>query len=275
MENLAKDVHIVKQNFSFDIKLLHSGIETETANAYPQTIDRYVFNYVTAGCGQIAIGGKTFPFGTGDVFIIPANTEFYQVNSLKTPYKYYYIALYGPDAGILFEKAQLSSKTPVLKGAGETVRQKTEQIFQLLENNSFLSVAKANVLFFEILLALYEKNAANHIPQNKNSEYYVENCLLYIEKNYSRKISVSDISKKLHVDRTHLATVFKKEYGMTLKEYLTKYRIGKVMYLLQNTDFTINKIMLAAGFSDYANFYKTFKKQVGISPRLYRTNNDL
>ena len=129
--NIEKDVHIVNSNFKFDFSILHCGIETETANFQPTIFDRFVFNYVLEGRGEIVINDKAFPFAKGDVFIIPEKTLFYQVNSKEDPYKYLYLAIKG-DVASVHERATLTAQNPVLHGAGERVREIMFQIFHEL-----------------------------------------------------------------------------------------------------------------------------------------------
>lgn len=272
--NIEKDVHIVNSNFKFDFSILHCGIETETANFQPTIFDRFVFNYVLEGRGEIVINDKAFPFAKGDVFIIPEKTLFYQVNSKEDPYKYLYLAIKG-DVASVHERATLTAQNPVLHGAGERVREIMFQIFHELGNSSFISIARANALYIDILLYLYEKNPKNSVTHNSPARLYAKQALLYIEQNYYNKITVAQISKSLHVNRSYLSFVFKKEFGITIKEYITKERVDKARFLIQNTQSTINNIMYATGFTDYANFYKAFKQHTGISPREYRKTHVL
>ncbi len=268
--SIVKNVNIIKQEFSFDFRLLHCGYETESANASPASIDRYVFNYVTDGCGKLVINKQTFNFKKGDVFIIPKQTLFYQINSTKTPYSYYYVALSGANINLLFEKANLTASSPVITSVSNTIEICTKKIYDLLKENSFYSIAQANCEFMNILCQLYKSNPQNMVSKSSNNEIHAQKILLYIEKNYANDFLISDISKALHLNRTYIPSLFKNEFGVTIKEFLTKYRLDKAAFLLTTTDDSIAKIAQNTGFNDYVNFFKAFKKIYKCSPNFYR-----
>ena len=61
---------------------------------------------------------------------------------------------------------------------------------------------------------------------------YVEAAKSFISENYSNAIMVSDIAKKLNLDRTYFSSVFKAETGISPKQYLAKFRLEKAAELL-------------------------------------------
>ena len=63
---------------------------------------------------------------------------------------------------------------------------------------------------------------------------------------------------------------FKKDTGMTFREYLLKVRIEKACFLLRNSNMTVNNIAGTVGYTEPAFFYKTFRKEIGLTPDDYR-----
>lgn len=107
------------------------------------------------------------------------------------------------------------------------------------------------------------------IPKQKQKNYSDFLCE-YIENNYMHKISFAQLSEELHISRTHLSHLFKRETGESFMNYLVSYRMHKASNLLINTDMPINEIVIQVGYSDYAHFSKIFKSKMGISPANYR-----
>ena len=78
------------------------------------------------------------------------------------------------------------------------------------------------------------------------------------------------IAAKLNVNSSYLSSLFRREYGCTLTEYVNRERIDRGLYLLQRTEKTVQEIAAECGFQDVNYFIKLFKKQTGCTPNRYR-----
>ena len=85
-----------------------------------------------------------------------------------------------------------------------------------------------------------------------------------------KPLKISDIAKKLNLNRSYLYKIFKEETGYSLKDYLIQIRMEKSADLLTSTTFHISEIANAVGFPDALAFSKAFKKHFGQSPSHYR-----
>jgi predicted TIM-barrel enzyme/AraC-like DNA-binding protein len=99
---------------------------------------------------------------------------------------------------------------------------------------------------------------------------YVEFIRQYVADNYARAIQLGDLALFVHLSASYLSTKFKKEMGMSFTEYLIRFRMGKAKALLKNNNMPCREIAENVGYPDYAQFSKTFKKYVGISPTEYQ-----
>ncbi|MHB8278223.1 MAG: helix-turn-helix domain-containing protein, partial [Candidatus Humimicrobiaceae bacterium] len=98
---------------------------------------------------------------------------------------------------------------------------------------------------------------------------YVEFVKEYINKQYKEEILLDELASVIHISRTYLSFLFKKEVGITFPQYLTKFRINKAKELMKHSEFRINEISAMVGYSDPAYFNKIFKKVVGTTPYNY------
>ena len=85
----------------------------------------------------------------------------------------------------------------------------------------------------------------------------------------------ADLSLKteaaLHnVNPSYLSTLFKKETGSTLTEYVNRKRIEHAIFLLNSTDMQVQTIATYCGIPDVNYFTKMFKKMIGKTPKEYR-----
>ncbi|TVY04230.1 AraC family transcriptional regulator [Cohnella terricola] len=107
---------------------------------------------------------------------------------------------------------------------------------------------------------------------SRNSEQSpVDAVLDYIHTNYSRKISLEDLTNHVHLNRVTLNKKFQERCGTTAIGYLLSYRLKVASDLLTHTDMNLNEIARVAGFEYDTYFIKQFTARKGISPTKYRT----
>ena len=83
-------------------------------------------------------------------------------------------------------------------------------------------------------------------------------------------LSLKVQAKELNVNPSYLSTLFKKETGQTLTEFVNRKRIEHAILLLNSTDMQIQVVAQYCGIPDVNYFTKTFKKIVGKTPKEYR-----
>ena len=105
----------------------------------------------------------------------------------------------------------------------------------------------------------------------KNEKKQILAIKNYISKNYmSDTFSIGDISAFLHMSASHVCTMFKKETGDTINNYLTEYRLNKAKQYLRETLFTAAEIGVKVGYRDSSYFGRIFRKHFGMTPNEYR-----
>jgi AraC-like DNA-binding protein/ligand-binding sensor protein len=92
----------------------------------------------------------------------------------------------------------------------------------------------------------------------------------FIWENYTRKISLQEISTAAGLSAPYFSTIFKEEMGENLSSYLNRLRVEKARHMLAETGLTLNEIASSCGFEDQSWFSKIFKSFTGISPGKYR-----
>lgn len=95
----------------------------------------------------------------------------------------------------------------------------------------------------------------------------------YIDNNYTKKLSLTDISEYFFISPSYLSHLFKRELGYSPMQYIVKRRIEKAQVLLAFTGKTVTEIAADVGFNSPSHFNVQFKKQVGESPLEYRKHN--
>lgn len=104
----------------------------------------------------------------------------------------------------------------------------------------------------------------------KNLSPIVRKVILTIESDLSADLTLSSLAASQKVSAGHLSTIFKRETGKTLTEYISDKRIALASHLLASTHLQIQTIALHCGIMDVQYFSKTFKKKTGKTPKEYR-----
>ena len=88
--------------------------------------------------------------------------------------------------------------------------------------------------------------------------------------NYTRDISIAELSNELNVSRPYLTSKFTSEMGLSPMQYLVHLRMSHAKRLLITTDMSISEIATAIGFKDAFYFSRFFKKNDSMTPTQYR-----
>ena len=104
----------------------------------------------------------------------------------------------------------------------------------------------------------------------KGYSLLVRKVITKIDYDLTADLSLKVQAECLNVNPSYLSTLFKKETGMTLTEYINRKRIENALLLLNSTDMQIQMIAQYCGITDVNYFTKTFKKIVGKTPKEYR-----
>ena len=93
-----------------------------------------------------------------------------------------------------------------------------------------------------------------------------------IKKTDNKRQSLEYYSDLLNLSTVYLSECVKKATGKTAKQVLSEYILLESKALLRNSNQTIANIAFQIGFEDQSNFIKFFKKEVGCTPRQFRSN---
>lgn len=99
----------------------------------------------------------------------------------------------------------------------------------------------------------------------------VANCLRFIQSNYADKnLSIDQIAQSVYVSPNWLSAKFKSEFGCTINEYITQFRIDKAKNLLISGQYKIYEVAEMVGYGSSRYFSRVFSKLTNQTPQNYR-----
>ena len=117
----------------------------------------------------------------------------------------------------------------------------------------------------------FSKNIFNQIYSGDS--YLISQALEHTHANYMNKLTLKKLSDYLHVSESYLSKLFKRETGTGFTQYLNEIRIKHSQELLTTTKMSIVEVALYVGYEDQSYFTKVFKRQVGLTPKKYRSQH--
>lgn len=222
----------------------------------PAVRTHWLLHYIVSGFGTFRYKEAVWEIRPGDIFVIPPYEETYYEASKTLPWNYIWIGftctdalpdvfsqpvIHCPEAGIVFEKMLLCGD---------------------MENGKS---AYLSGCLWKLLSVLLEQKAPESRP--------IDKALHYMQAEYASSLSITDIAKRLNLDRSYFSTLFTSQMGISPKEYLINLRLGKAVDLMLQHGETPSTAAASVGYSDLYQFSKIFKKKYGVSPRNYVKKN--
>ena len=99
----------------------------------------------------------------------------------------------------------------------------------------------------------------------------VRQAVIAVDTDLSSDLSPSRLAEAVGVSPGYLSTVFRKETGSTLTEYVRSRRMELAEHLLSGTELQIQTVALHCGIMDVQYFTKLFKRRTGMTPSEYRS----
>lgn len=96
----------------------------------------------------------------------------------------------------------------------------------------------------------------------------------YLKQNRTGKITSEDLCRHFSCSRSYLSHNFKKETGLSIREYLLNLRLEDAKSLLCYSELNVTEIAFSVGFTDANYFSYVFKEKVGLSPLAYRKKRE-
>lgn len=108
------------------------------------------------------------------------------------------------------------------------------------------------------------------LKKNRTLSLPVVRSMDYIQQHLTLALHNTQIAAVIHMNPDYLSGLFKKETGLTLKEYVLNQKCQTACYMLENSSISCTDISAFLGFSSCSHFITCFKKYKGKTPEEYR-----
>ena len=255
-----------------DLQLRYCGYENcAPDHSYgPAVRDSYLLHIIMKGKGHYLVNQQRYELGQGDGFLIEPGMQTYYEADPDQPWTYIWVGFDGNGApGCIHD---LGLDREIMTFHSMHLEELKKIVLTMLEHRSSSNSDQYmnQSLMYGFFGTLMKDLQLQLAPRERRNEL-VTRATEYIEENYAQPMmKVSEVAKKVNIERGYLYALFKKYLNLSPQEYLTRLRLTKATELLNHTDFSIDKIAAACGYQDSAIFSKAFKKMFGMPPSKYR-----
>ncbi len=120
------------------------------------------------------------------------------------------------------------------------------------------------------LYALRLSDQPNPSPQQERLE--IHQIKQFFSQHFDSEIYFDALAKKLGFSTSYLSSLFKKETGTSLVDYLLNFRLEKAAKLLKQSTQPIDVVSRQCGFPSQTYFNRVFQNKYGCAPSVYRRN---
>lgn len=260
--------------FRQELQLLFAGWDSEMPIFKTNTADTsregYMFHCVTDGCGYYQTENSIYTLTAGNIFLCrPGETAFYWPDE-TTPWKYVFFCLNGNMILQLLEDTLFQNHVSVVKTDVSGFFREIYGICQAAENQVYSLDHLASETAIR-LLRMISARQSDSLPLSQTQRHW-QDVQRYIHQNMNVSFTASDIAKALYIDHSYLSRISKAQTGLSIREYLLRFRLERAERYLRTSHLPIGEISTTVGFDHYPTFYRAFLLLYGCSPQKYRSN---
>ena len=235
---------------------------------FTQLCSKHCLHFIEEGNGTFTADGRSFTAGAGDMYAFFPGQIIQYSDFPETPWKYTWCNLSGTRLEGIFEKLGITRRVPLMNVSANRLLQSVLKSIAEEVASKPQPPLIASTSAWRIVHALSSGNVS---PGNKSgSRNLFKLCEDFMENRPDLNLTVDELADFAEVDRSTLFRAFKREAGVSPKEYIDERKFSTAQRLLTETGLSIKQVALASGFSNHAYFAEAFRKRLGKTPMEYR-----
>ena len=237
--------------------------------------DFYEIYYFISGDVEYRVEGKTYVLQKGDLLLISPGVFHQPVVKPGIPYERIVLWIHrgylsqfseqGTDLAACFDPAGAVLLQP---GAYQrsTLAMQMEELCAEQRSDKYGKELYCHALFIQILTQINRLTAdtAPEKPVQQEPEL-VGQVLAYIAAHYQEKLTLQQLADGFYVSKYHLSHTFSSQVGTSIYRYILLKRLLAAREQIVD-GISPSEASQNCGFPDYANFYRAFRAEYGVSP---------
>lgn len=228
-----------------------------------------ILDYTLSGSGTITDPTGTHILTAGQLVYIPKGTPVHFQADGKDPFKKLFLQMTGTVWPSWRTQFALPKDSILVRPC--PVEMQMWEIANLLRTttpaNVLENMRRISVTVYDILSRFRQEETFGITEEKDTLPFQIRRSL---EEHMYHEISVKDIAARLYITDSHCIRIFKKQFGITPMQYLTKIRMEQAQILLRETSIPIGEIARKLCFYDSQHFSTAFRQYTTLSPSEFR-----
>lgn len=218
---------------------------------------------VTYGKCVYWVNGEKQIMEKGELLLIPAGIPYYGKSIPTVTHTQIVVQLQGDHAQGLpaLERREALRHKP---GCYELIHERMKAIQQQWQERPSYYVMMSQALLMEVLIYINRELDRGVIPPERH--VHAERMKRYIERHYREKVTKEELGDEIGKTPNYAAALFKSMTNQTISQYVHDQRMKRAVYLLTESQLSIQEIAEFLGYRDLSYFYRIFKRLMGSSP---------
>lgn len=241
--------------------------------------------YVISGVGNHTVNGNSFPYDSGDLFLITPNDchgfdlegtcEFMVIRFGEGYIREYQWKSIDHIECLLYYASHLSGSVVVHHDDRQMVGLLVQNLQQATAHQDMYSEDLIRHLVNAIIVIAARNMAVIKSQEiSANTDVRILQILDYVQEHIYQPefLKIATIAEKFGLSPTYLGSYFRKQCGESIQQYISSYRIRLIEHRLRFSDKRVHEIADEFGFADESHVNKFFKRHHGVSLRAYRNS---
>ena len=227
--------------------------------------------YIGEGAGVIQHGLQIFPCAAGEILLVSPEEKHRLQADASAPLDQLYLGF-----SFDFPRGSMPDSPPRTIPRGpfsDLIRSELDESLASLRNKNSVEIVRSRLLAVasRVIGFLLPSEGSSAGPDKNRSESPIPLAKEILHSDLKSKHSVPDLARRFHLSPQYFGELFKRDTGMSVKEFQRECRMEMAMALLRGGTFSITEVAAEVGLEDVAYFSRLFKRKFGMPPRLARS----
>ncbi|MBR4441676.1 MAG: helix-turn-helix domain-containing protein [Clostridia bacterium] len=232
----------------------------------PTSLRRCELLLIQEGGGDVRFGAHhAMPFGPGSVLLLPPECAYairpQSEAAMGLSISFDYVAGDAQSAPV-FEDASCLNGPICLSGVPDIERDMLSMLNAFLRKEPYWQMRLSGGM--QVIVAWIVQRALGGMHA------LISQVIDLVSKRYMEPLNNTDIASELGYHPNYVNAVFVRDMGMSLHQYLMRYRVEMASHLLLTTSLPISSIAEQVGFRHFSHFSNCFHRLTGVAPAAYR-----
>lgn len=235
-----------------------------------QSFNNYVLMYTVEGLLWCCQDDEKIAVEPGEYIFLDLHRPHCYYFQEGTPSRIAWLHMNGAPVVPIVQQMEKKGLLPV-KGKDETMYERILSFFALSDGPE-PDVFAQSAACYELLLQIWKSSGSEGAgpAETERQRIFKEQVWQIIAHNLHRPICIEELAEAVSLSKYHFIRVFHKNFGLSPVQFITREKIRRAAYQLQNTSLTVAEIAESLGFAAPGYFAKVFQQIMGCTPSVYR-----